>query len=224
MTPDQFEVVTALTIGSIATIILLYLIVLKKKGWLTEEKPSGTSYLCPNQECRKIFEKPITLTDLSTNPPRGYLACPHCGLDLQKISTIRPEKSKTEHNILPSKMLQKTSESLAVRTESSKLETPTGMKTTKKQEDVKPAFPAEAPKGLTKPTESPESKSLVQASSKPADTSKKSVEAKVSERPRACPHYFGYVKTLPKNSSIPDECLWCPMIVKCLTGTEKIEA
>ncbi len=32
----------------------------------------------------------------------------------------------------------------------------------------------------------------------------------------ACPHYFGYLKKLPKNVPIPDECLGCLRIVECL--------
>ena len=31
-----------------------------------------------------------------------------------------------------------------------------------------------------------------------------------------CQHYFGYLKKLPKNASIPDECLTCPKITQCL--------
>lgn len=32
----------------------------------------------------------------------------------------------------------------------------------------------------------------------------------------SCTHEFGYLGTLPKNSKIPDECLGCMQIVKCL--------
>ena len=32
----------------------------------------------------------------------------------------------------------------------------------------------------------------------------------------SCMHEFGYLGTLPKNSKIPDECLGCSRIVKCL--------
>jgi hypothetical protein len=31
-----------------------------------------------------------------------------------------------------------------------------------------------------------------------------------------CPHYFGYLKKLPKNVPIPDECLGCVRIMECL--------
>jgi len=42
---------------------------------------------------------------------------------------------------------------------------------------------------------------------------------------RDCPHFFGYVRNLPKNTPIPDDCLGCPWIVECLTTQpDKIEA
>jgi hypothetical protein len=30
-----------------------------------------------------------------------------------------------------------------------------------------------------------------------------------------CSHYFGYLRTLPRNASIPDECFGCNRIVEC---------
>jgi hypothetical protein len=38
---------------------------------------------------------------------------------------------------------------------------------------------------------------------------------KVDSEP-LCLHEFGYLGTLPKNSKIPDECLGCSRIMKCL--------
>lgn len=32
----------------------------------------------------------------------------------------------------------------------------------------------------------------------------------------ACPHEFGYLKSLRKNAPIPDECFGCPQILECL--------
>lgn len=31
-----------------------------------------------------------------------------------------------------------------------------------------------------------------------------------------CPHKFGHLRSLPKNTSIPSECFGCPKIVDCL--------
>jgi len=33
---------------------------------------------------------------------------------------------------------------------------------------------------------------------------------------RDCLHHFGYLRTLPKNAPIPDECFGCQKIVECL--------
>lgn len=33
---------------------------------------------CPYNECKKEFEKPVILTDLSKMPRETYYACPHC--------------------------------------------------------------------------------------------------------------------------------------------------
>ena len=31
-----------------------------------------------------------------------------------------------------------------------------------------------------------------------------------------CVHQFGYLKDMPKNTPIPDECFGCPMVMRCL--------
>jgi hypothetical protein len=36
---------------------------------------------------------------------------------------------------------------------------------------------------------------------------------------KECAHQFGYLYALPKNTSIPNECLGCPKIVECLTAS-----
>jgi len=36
-----------------------------------------------------------------------------------------------------------------------------------------------------------------------------------------CPHKFKYLRTLPKNSPIPDECFGCPKILECLGPSKK---
>jgi hypothetical protein len=30
-----------------------------------------------------------------------------------------------------------------------------------------------------------------------------------------CTHHFGYLKTLPKDAPIPDECFTCPKYIRC---------
>jgi hypothetical protein len=36
-----------------------------------------------------------------------------------------------------------------------------------------------------------------------------------------CLHQFGYLRTLPKNTPIPDECLGCQRVVECLVEAKK---
>jgi len=46
-------------------------------------------------------------------------------------------------------------------------------------------------------------------------------ESAVSKRD--CMHHFGYLRTLPKNAPIPDECFGCPKIVECLVNAKTQE-
>jgi uncharacterized Zn finger protein len=49
---------------------------------------------------------------------------------------------------------------------------------------------------------------------------KKDVNNTQPEKPKhVCSHTFGYLSALPKNASIPSECLGCPQIIECLTNT-----
>ena len=32
-----------------------------------------------------------------------------------------------------------------------------------------------------------------------------------------CPHHFGYLKSLPKDNSIPEKCLTCANLIQCAT-------
>lgn len=41
------------------------------------------------------------------------------------------------------------------------------------------------------------------------------LEEKEVKKEVECKHSFGYLQTLPKNNSIPDECLGCDKIIEC---------
>jgi hypothetical protein len=41
----------------------------------------------------------------------------------------------------------------------------------------------------------------------------------LQERPPGCLHFFGYLRNIPKNTLIPDECLGCSKMVECLYHT-----
>jgi hypothetical protein len=165
MFPYTFEVVTAITLAVIGIILALYFMVLKRRGWLREDSHESF-YRCPNPECRKVFDKPIVLTDLSQNPTSVRSACPHCGFDLEAASLVRT-----------SKKLEKT------------VKTPPNLE--------EPLKRVEASKITKEKQSSPTSKSL-------------------QARPPECRHFFGYLKKIPKNTSIPDECYGCPRMVDCL--------
>ena len=38
---------------------------------------------------------------------------------------------------------------------------------------------------------------------------------KVFESPAKCVHYFGFLNTIPREISLPDECLVCPKVLQC---------
>jgi len=33
---------------------------------------------------------------------------------------------------------------------------------------------------------------------------------------KKCVHHFGYLRNLPQNTSVPDECFGCPKVMRCL--------
>jgi len=78
-----------------------------------------------------------------------------------------------------------------------------------------PETPEEPPEQIETPTmeqpmestETPESKE---------ETLESIEETPPSTSLPECPHYFGYLRKLPKNLPIPDECLGCLRIVECL--------
>ncbi len=39
---------------------------------------------------------------------------------------------------------------------------------------------------------------------------------KLQEMPSGCLHFFGYLRNMPKNTLIPDDCLGCSKIVECM--------
>jgi predicted nucleic acid-binding Zn-ribbon protein len=87
------ETVTIMAVVIIGAILAVYLIVLKRNGWLDR---SDQFYRCPNPQCRKIFRKPAEVKDLSETPGRVYQGCPECGADLEQY----PANEQT-HDMTP---------------------------------------------------------------------------------------------------------------------------
>jgi len=224
------DMITALTIGGILTILIVYIVVVYKKGWLKKDlSPAESYFLCPNSKCRRVFKDPIWLTDLSKTPPDSYQACPHCSTSLQLspsfISTMGTTKPENMPKAVPSISVPKPTDKVPPihqETISQKegimreVTKPTHFDTTAQRPEKSSSLPPSPPVRTFE--------FLKDTPGKKTEMPKKREEKEISGRPRACSHYFGYVKTLPKNTSIPDECLWCPWIVDCLAGKRKIEA
>jgi len=104
---------------------------------------------------------------------------------------------------------------------SESLEKPTATAETKKIATEPPALSVGAQKISAQPTETIQAKAIVETVEN--QKTKKDKEEKKSfllfgEREfEGCAHKFGYLKNLPKNTPIPDECFGCPRIVDCLT-------
>ena len=208
MFPYTFEIVTALTLTVIGIILVLYFMVLKRKGWLTENS-RGSSYRCPNPGCRKIFQKPTILTDLSETPARVHPACPHCGFDLERASPF-PGQKKPEMAVEVQPSPKKRLEEPMVSVRTPEPANSVGLT----EIPGKPTIAVEtqaSPEALSERIEAPR----IPKEEQPRTTPSKRAE----ERPPGCPKFFGYLKRLSKNASIPDECFRCPKMVECLYYT-----
>lgn len=221
---QPFDIITALTLGGIVAILALYMLVVYKKGWIRRDsKGSKTYYLCPNTKCRRVFKEPIWLTDLSKMPPESFQSCPHCGINLQtppSFSFRTNAESKTATHPQLIHVGDQTSKGMQHhQRESTKQITPKiDMHVqSPRQADPKPAIKTQA-------TQTSYSEMHVPTTAKSIPTLQKHEEKKPVASSKSCQHYLGYVRTLPKSTPIPDECMWCSLIVKCLTGADKIEA
>jgi len=219
----SFDLLTGLTISGILAILAIYLVVVYKKGWLKKEsKTEQAYYLCPNQKCKRVFQKPVWLTDLSKTPPASYQACPHCGLNIQTIaspSSLANPVSDTVRRPPPSpvKVRERRDRLPFIKKASAAAKAESGREL--RSPDAQAVVPSNPPKPLFHFP-----KIRKGTSQESSEVPRKSADKGSQESPKKCSHYFGYVRTLPKNTPIPDECLWCPSIVDCLTQEQKVEA
>ncbi len=93
MIPATTEIVTAITIVLIVAILAVYLLILKRNGWIGET----SNYRCPNPQCQKIFQEPVRVKDFSNKKQVG-LACPECGFDLGSLDDKKGLKETTLQN------------------------------------------------------------------------------------------------------------------------------
>jgi len=102
--------------------------------------------VCPYNECKREFDKPLVLTDFSKTPRETYYACPHC---LTKVDVVVKDSGIGSVSV-------KTSENV------------------------------------------------------------------VEKPPMECVHHYGYLKNLPREATIPDECLTCPKLLQCFVKKENV--
>ncbi len=231
MIPYLAEIVTII---AIATILAVYLILLRRNGWLG----GGDSDLfrCPNQQCKRVFQNPVEMKDLSKTPARVYPACPHCGNDLGQIiaslagsktgnhkAAFRQEKPETQikasiprnRNEEPKIVGQKEASQLCVPKSIESVKTETGVGENKPL----PAVPQTPKSSLNVPRE-PEivnKQPEMQVPNPPVTKETKGVSnVQASKDGQAgCSHFFGYLHTLQKAALIPNACYSCPRIVDC---------
>jgi len=54
-------------------------------------------YTCPNNSCKKTFDKPLKTLNLQQDPAKSYAACPYCLTKIEELETNKPVKTKIEH-------------------------------------------------------------------------------------------------------------------------------
>jgi hypothetical protein len=71
---------------------------------------------------------------------------------------------------------------------------------------AEPELPVPEEKDAEKPQEAVETQESMEERQLPTPSQTTSLK---------CPYHFGYLKKLPKDSPIPDECLSCPRMIEC---------
>ena len=74
MIPYETGIFIGATVVLIGVILTVYISILKRNGWIGKT----SNYRCPNNQCKKIFQKPLKVKNYS-NQKEIHLACPECG-------------------------------------------------------------------------------------------------------------------------------------------------
>ena len=196
--------VTTITIILIVAIVAVYLIILKRNGWLGE----SCSYRCPNPQCKKIFQTPVKVKDFS-NKKEVYLACPECGFDLGSLNDKKglgetTFQSGSEVTFHDSALKQIETGGSTTNNESKEPNIIRAVAPIVESEENKNP-PECTPKGTPKST--PEEDPFL----------KQKLDALKKDRPVNCNNYLGYLRALPKGTKTPDECYCCLSLVECYT-------
>jgi len=189
--PFEVDLVTAITIVLIGTILTIYLLILKKNGWIGET----SNYRCPNPQCRKIFQAPLKVKDFSTGKEVGF-ACPECGCNLGPLKGGKGLKDPA----LQSEPESRIEDSLSKPTEAGDSTVNRGIKEPKATVFTHPTFESEK-----NPSPQESGQSLFEQK---FDDAKK-------DGPACCKHYIGYLGALSARTETLDECYLCPMLIEC---------
>lgn len=235
------DVVTALSIVSIAAILTVYILILKRNGWIGKT----SNYRCPNPDCKKIFHSALKVKDYSDKKDTR-IACPECGYDLgssnnknalmqskvkntavqkNQLSTDKIETEASKTNIQNEKVE-------AINTDLPILETILETSPPKVNEySEKVTFGGkielENASSIHSEVQSPafteQREKLEEIET--ANSRKENIRAKKGknkkafvankDRPLSCNNYFGYLWTLPKGVTTPDECFACSKLIDC---------
>lgn len=239
MVQYTIETITILTVAVIGVILAVYLLILKRNGWLGR---GGKFYRCPNRECQKIFQKPIELKDLSETPARVYPACPNCGADLRSFFGSRGKKglSLAAENAIQGKKPETKIGYGVSKLEAKKPEIDDGSRTKplKSVEVVKPQIAtgnrwkpwASETSGSASGSEDDDLDALLKIPQKSHPQPKEQEEPRKATsdsniepskyRPEGCSHFFGYLRSLPKGTKVSNECYSCPKMVDCYLQKE----
>jgi len=189
--PFEVDLVTAITIVLIGTILTIYLLILKKNGWIGET----SNYRCPNPQCRKIFQAPLKVKDFSTGKEVGF-ACPECGYDLGFLNGGKGLKETALQNGEELKIKDSVSKPIEARG----LMANGGFKEPKASVVIHPTVELEKKPSLPKSNQT---------------LLKQNLDDSKEDNPSCCKHYFGYLRALPTQTENLDECFFCPMLLEC---------
>jgi hypothetical protein len=170
--------------------VTVYISILKKNGWIGK----ASHYRCPNPQCRKIFQTPVKVKDLSKKN-ENHLACPECGFDLGLLNSEKGLEIAIESKQEPKK------ESASKPIEKQVLVTKDAVKEVKALEEPSPTL------------ESKQNASPQKINKKLTPKQKENDPKK--DRPAGCNYHFGYLGTLPKGTKTPDECYSCTRLIEC---------
>jgi hypothetical protein len=235
--PFTIETVTIMAGVIIGVILAIYLIVLRRMGWLGG---SDKFYRCPNPGCKKIFRNPAKVKDLSETPHRIHYSCPECGTDVKPFlksdtskETTTEAKPKQPATPKPVYLKQKPETqpimpkpiSLSQKSETQPA-TPKPVYLKQKPE-TQPIMPK--PISLSQKSETqPATPSQIQIKEPEPKQKDQTLKPAIAEdNPKTtessgCQYYFGYLGNRQKNEAIPETCLACPNSLDCMLSKHKL--